>query len=431
MSKSSYSNTIFWWSVTLFLFFFLAIPAAAENWPQWRGSQMNGIGSAENAPVKWDCETNVIWRFALPGPAPSTPVIWGERIFLTSESGGNSLLMAIRTDGKKLWQRVIGQNNRDIRQGESNATAPSPVTDGKHVWAFLGTGELVCFSLDGELVWETNLENRYGEFNTYWGFATSPLLDGDRLYLQLLHENAQLVLALDKSTGNEIWKQNRATDARSECLHSYASPVMYRHNGLTQLITHGADYVVAHNPDSGEELWRCGGLQQSGSYNPNLRFVATPVTAAGLIVVPSAKNGPVLGLNPHGAVGNITGAEKFYHWKLPQNTSDVPSPLVFDGLVYICRENGILICLDAKTGEEIYQESVYRNRHRGSPVIADGRIYLSAYDGTVSVIKAGREYQLLAQNKMDERLSASPVFGNNILFLRTSEALYAISEMSE
>lgn len=398
----------------------------AENWPHWRGPANNGISPETAVPVQWSKSQNVKWRLPLPGPAPSTPVVWGSHIFLTSEDAGNSVLMAVSTDGERLWKRRVGANNRDIRQGESNDTAPSPTTDGSHVWAFLGTGELACFDFAGNEIWKSNLQEHYGKFSTYWGMATSPLLDGDRLYMQLLHSKAQVVVALDKMTGREIWKHTRKTDARSESLHSYASPVMYRHNGLVQLLTHGADYIVAHDPETGAEIWRCGGLQTPGNYNDFFRLVASPVVAPGLIVVPSAKNGPVLGVNPHGAKGDITHRPDQYRWKRSDNTTDVPSPVVHDGLVYICRENGVLLCLDAATGEEIYQESVYRKRHRSSPVISGDKMYLGAYDGTVSVIKTGREYQLLAQNHLDERLSASPVIVNGTLYLRTAEALYAI-----
>ena len=257
--------------------------------------------------------------------------------------------------------------------------------------------------------------------------STSPLLDGDRLYMQLLHSNAQLVLALDKKTGGEIWKHERKTDARVESMHSYASPLMYRHDGDEYLVTHGSDYVTAHNLDDGSEIWRIGGFQGS-SYNEYFRFVSSPVAGPGIIVAPSAKNGPTIGINPSGAKGDITNSEGNYHWKWDQNTTDVPSPLIHDNLVYICRENGVLFCIDGKTGEEVYKQSVYRKRHRGSPVYADGKIFLVAIDGTISVIKAGREFELLATNKMEERMTASLAISDGIIYVRSYEALYAIGK---
>lgn len=400
----------------------------AEDWPAWRGPRNNGTSTETGLPAKWSQNENLKWRFTLPGPGPSTPVVTGDYIFLTAADGDDLVLLCLDTSGKLRWRQIVGAGDRDIRQGESNMAAPSPVTDGEHVWAFVGTGELACYDMQGNECWEFDVEDRYHSFNLYWGMATSPLLDGDRLYLQLLHTNAQTVVALDKRTGKEIWQHQRDTDARSESRHSYASPVIYRHEGEAFLLTHGADYLVAHDLDDGSEIWRSGGLQNSLMYNPLFRLVATPAVVPGLIIVPSAKNGPVVALNPHGANGNITGAPKHQVWKRDKNTPDVPSPVVHDGLVYLCRENGQLLCLDAKTGEEIYFERAHSKRHRGSPVYADGKLYLMGMDGTVTVVKAGRKFEVLAKNRMDERIAASMAIADGTLYLRTYEALYAIAE---
>jgi len=260
----------------------------------------------------------------------------------------------------------------------------------------------------------------------YHGMSSSPLLDGDRLYLQLLHSNEQLVLALDKNTGKEIWKRLRMTNAHEESLHSYASPFIYRFDNQEFLLTHGADYITAHDLKDGREIWRCGGLNNPENYNLYFRLVASPVAMPGLIVVPSAKNGPVLGINPKDAKGDITNSTTNYHWKLAQNTPDVPSPLIHDGLVYLCRENGVLICLEAKTGKEFYLERTHNQRHRGSPVYADGKIYLTAADGMVTVVKAGKQFEIIAQNTVEERLSASPAISGGTIYLRSYKALYAI-----
>jgi outer membrane protein assembly factor BamB len=256
--------------------------------------------------------------------------------------------------------------------------------------------------------------------------SSSPLLDGDRLYLQLLHTNEQLVLALDKKTGREIWQHARQTDAREESMHSYASPFLYRFDKQEFLIVHGADYVTAHNLKDGHEIWRSGGLNPPENYNPFFRFVASPSASSGLIVVPSAKNGPVLGINPKDATGDLTGSTANYHWKMTDSTPDVPSPLIHGGLVYLCRENGVLLCLDAKTGEQYYMERTHNQRHRASPVYADGKIYLTATDGLVTVVKAGKKFEVISQNNIEERLSASPAISGGIIYLRSYDALYAI-----
>ena len=207
--------------------------------------------------------------------------------------------------------------------------------------------------------------------------------------------------------------------------------MIYENENVTQMIIHGSDVVTGHSLKDGAEIWRCGGLQDPENYNDFLRFVATPVSDGNILVVPSAKNGPILGLKPDKAKGTITGDKEYYAWRWDNNTTDVPSPLIHDGLVYICRENGVLICIDAATGAEVYKESVYRKRHRSSLVYGDGKIYVSAMDGTISVVAAGRNYKLLAQNKFDEHTAASPAVGDKTLYFRTYRALYAISSQKK
>ncbi|MBI2823439.1 MAG: PQQ-binding-like beta-propeller repeat protein [Planctomycetia bacterium] len=404
---------------------FGASPSQAENWPQWRGPRNDGTSRETDLPVRWSKTENVAWRLALPGPAGATPVIWGDRIFLTSAKGRDLLLLCVDTSGKLLWDRIVGSGDQEVRNDEGNSASPSPSTDGQHVWTMMGTGDLACYDLAGNEVWRFNLQDRYGKFNIQFGMTSTPVLDGDRLYLQLLYTGAAHVLCLDKATGNEIWKQHRTSDARAECEHSYASPLLYRDLDHEFLLTHGCDYVVAHRLADGGEIWRCGGLNPKGRYNPTLRFVASPVAAEGLVVVPSAKNGPVLGISPD-AVGDISETEQGHVWTRPQNTPDVPSPLVHDGIVYLCRENGVLIAMDAKTGRQLYEERTEPQRHRASPVYADGKIYVTARNGVVTVVKAGLTFEILASNDLGEAISASPVISNGRIYVRSFDALYAI-----
>lgn len=399
----------------------------AENWHQWRGPNNDGISQETNVPINWSQTENVKWRFPLPGEGASTPVIWDDNIFLTCADEEDLVLMCINADGEEQWKRVLSTGNRTKRGDEVNNAAPSPTTDGKYVWTFLGSGDLACHDLQGNPIWKTNLEERYGSFSLYFIMSTSPLLYKDRLYIQLIHSNAWLVLALDKMTGNEIWKHERESDARRESEQAYTSTILYRDSKHEFIVVHGADYVTAHNLEDGSEIWRCGGLNSHERYNPAFRLVASPVVAEGLIVVPSAKNGPVLGLDPAGK-GDITNTE-FQIWKLQRGTPDVPSPLIHNGLVYLCRENGVLICLDAKTGEKLYEERTHNHRHRSSPVYANGNIYLTARDGVVNVVKAGRDFEIVATNTIGETVAASPVIVNGTLYLRSYDALYAISNI--
>jgi outer membrane protein assembly factor BamB len=404
-----------------------AMPQArAENWPQWRGPNNDGISHEHHLPTTWSKSQNVLWRTPLPGPAGATPVIWGDRIFVSSAKGQDLVLLCLDTSGEILWERKVASGDQPVRGDEGNMASPSPSTDGKHVWVFMGTGDLACFTVDGEQVWKFNVADRFGPLNIAFGMSSTPVLDRGRLYLQLLHTGDALVIALDAATGKNVWVQKRASDAQDECLHSYASPILYRDDQQEFLLAHGADYITAHSLADGHELWRCGGLNSPGKYNHTLRLVASPVAIPGLIVVPSAKNGPVLGILPS-ASGDITNTESSHAWRRNENTPDVPSPLVVDGLVYLCRESGILICLDAKTGEEFYQQRAHSQRHRASPVYADGKIFLTARDGVVTVVKPGRTFEVLASNEIGEAVSSSPAISGGRIYLRTFDALYAIS----
>lgn len=413
-----------------------AVFAQAGDWPQWRGAAHIGLSDEKGLPAEFGPEQNVAWRIDLPGPAGATPVVADGRIFLTTvDQDGGLLLMCFGTDGKQQWSRKLAQGNRDVRGDEGNSASPSPVADGKHVWAMMTTGDLACFTADGEEVWKANLQDRYGRFDIQFGMTSSPILHEGNLYLQLIHGEGNpktreaLVVALDAATGDEVWKQDRPSNAIAECEHSYASPTLYQGAEQTYLLTHGADFIVAHDLKDGHELWRCGGLNSSGpgsgGYDPTLRFVASPVAAEGLIVVPTAKGAPVLALEPDGE-GDITGSESV-RWTYPR-TTDVPSPLIHEGLVYILDDRGVLTCLDAETGEEHYRESLHSQRYRSSPVLADGKLYLCARDGVVSVVAIGSEFKRLAENHLGEDLAASPAIADGRIYLRTFKSLFALEQ---
>lgn len=400
-------------------------PARAENWPSWRGPRANGISAETGLPAKFGPGENILWRLPLRGPGGATPVIWDQHIFLTAAVEGDLYLIAASTDGKLLWEKKIATGDEAVRVDEGNYASPSPVTDGKYVWAMFGTGDLVCYDFAGREVWKLNLQDRYGRFDIQFGMTSTPVLDRGRLYLQLLHSQAALVVCLDAATGEQVWSHERQSDATAECEHSYASPVLYREGDHELLLTHGCDYIVAHALSDGHELWRAGGMNPKSKYNPTLRLVASPAANEGLIVVPTAKNGPILGLLPNGQ-GDVTGNTRWQVWRREDSTPDVPSPLILDGLVYLCREDGRLLVLDAKTGAEQYYTRTHSQRHRASPVYADGKIYLTARDGVVTVVKPGRTYEVLASNELGEPISASPAVANGRMYFRSFEALYAI-----
>ena len=420
-------------AVVLPLIFFIQAPGSAQNWPQWRGPTANGISEAANPPTEWSRDKNVLWRTELPGPGGATPVVWGDQIFVTSVDGNDLVLLCFGTDGKPQWKKKVGPGNKNVRGDEGNSASPSPSTDGTHVWVFFANGLLACYKTDGTEVWKFNVEDRFGKLSIAFGMTSTPILDGDRLYLQLIHGEGKVdtreatVACLNATDGTTIWKTGRPSDARAECEHSYASPLLYRDKNHEFFLTHGADYAVAYDLKDGSELWRVGDLNPKGSYNPTLRFVASPVAGEGIIVIPTAKKGKVIAVSPD-AEGDITLKDDAYVWKMPQNTPDVPSPLIKDGLVYLCRENGNLMCLDAKSGEVLYEERTERDRHRASPVWANSHVYTTARNGKVTVTKAGRQFEIVAQNEIDEPTTASPVIVGDRIYLRSFDALWAIGK---
>jgi outer membrane protein assembly factor BamB len=404
-------------------------PARAENWPQWRGPQGTGISTEKNLPKKWSKTENVAWTLEMPGPGMATPIVWEDRVFVTSVASGELLLLCVSTDGKELWRRKVAKGDREVRGDEGNMATPTPVTDGKHVWVFMAEGTLACYDFKGNKAWSKYLPETYGKdgkFDIAFGMSSTPVLDDGKLYLQLMYTGGQYVVALDARTGSEVFKVTRPSDGYAECEHSYASPVLYRDETRRFLLVHGNDYVSAHDPTDGRELFRCGGMNPRDSYNPTLRFVASPTFGEGIIVVPSAKNGPVLALRPD-ATGDVTHSKQYRPWTLSRRTPDVPSPLIHDGLVYLCREDGFLLCLDLKTGEVVYDKPTTRGRHRSSPVLADGHLYLTSRDdGIVTVVKAGRDLKIVSMNEMEDAIAASPAISNGRIYIRSFKSLWAI-----
>jgi outer membrane protein assembly factor BamB len=399
--------------------------AAADNWPQWRGPNRDGVSAETAVPTRWDKSTNIAWTLKMPGVGASTPAVWGDRIFLTSEDGKDLVLLCVGTDGKERWKRTVGSSIGHPRGGEGSGASASPSTDGKHVWCFVGSGELACYDLDGKEVWKFNTQDRYGKFKIQFGLHSTPLLDGDRLYLQLIHSGGAWVIAVDKATGADVWKVKRPSDGRDECEHSYASVTLWRKGKDAFLIAHGNDYATGHSLEDGRELWRVGGLNPKTRYNPTLRFVASPAVSPDLIVVPSAKNGPVVGLKPT-ATGLVEAGNDSEQWRRPRDTPDVPSPLIHDGLVYLCKEDGLLICMDAATGKEHYSKRLHNARYRASPVYAAGNVYLTSRDGYVTVVKAGPTFEVVAENRLPDEIAASPAIAGGRIYLRGFDALYAV-----
>ena len=413
---------------------------SADNWPQWRGPSNDGVSKDKNIATKWSKTENVLWRTPLPGPAGATPCIWNNVIYLTSSENEDLVAMAISTaDGKVIWKTKIGTGNQNARVSEGNSASPSPVTDGKNIWVFFGTGVLACLDTNGKEVWKFDVGERFGRIDIQFGMTSTPVLDGDAIYLQLIHGRMKMddktrtgqVIKLNKDTGATVWLQDRVTDALFECKHSYASPVLYRDGKTEFLVCHGADSVTGHSLADGKELWRFGDLNGPTKWNqkkndPTFRFVASPLVTRGKIIVPTAKEGPLVSLTIDSLSGNSSTKESAVSWVLPR-TPDVSIPLAVDDLLYILHKDGKMQCLEWATGKEIYMERTHTAQHRSSPVYADGHIYFTSNDGMGTVVKAGRKFEIVSSNNLEEATTASPVISNGVLYLRSYEALYAIA----
>lgn len=397
----------------------------AADWPQWRGPANDGTSPETGVPVSWDGSKNIAWKLPLPGPGCSTPAVWGDHIFLTTTDGDDVALVCATPSGQLAWKRSLGRGAGRYRVDEGNDAAASPSTDGRRAYAFTGTGRLAAFDFAGTEIWSVDCQKRYGKFQIQFGMHSTPVLDGGRLYLALIHSGGAHVIAIDAATGTDIWKVKRPSDGRDECEHSYASPMLWTDGRDKYLVVHGNDYATAHDLADGRELWRVGDLNPKDRYVPTLRFVASPAVSAGLIVVPTAKGGPVVGVDPK-ARGAVNAGSPGELWRMPKNTPDVPSPLIHDGLVYLCRETGALICLDAKTGAEHYTQRTHTGRYRASPVYADGKIYLTCRDGTVTVVKAGPKFESLATNRLPDQVAATPAIAGGRIYIRGFQSLYAI-----
>ncbi|MFN6161920.1 MAG: PQQ-binding-like beta-propeller repeat protein [Planctomycetota bacterium] len=428
-------------AASFFLTLSIAVPSLADSWPQWRGPRGDGVSTEKNLPTKWSKTQNVKWRCELPGQAGATPIVWKDRIFLTSADGNDLVLLCIQTtDGRKLWQKKIGAGNQDARAGEGNSASPSPSTDGEYVWCFFGTGTLACFTVDGQEVWKIDVNERFGKLDIQFGMTSTPVLDGEFLYLQLIHGPMKFddatrigkVIKLDKRTGATVWAVDRQTQAAFECKHSYASPFLYRDGSREFLVVHGADCITGHGLDDGKELWRFGQLNGPTKLNPKdndptFRFVASPLVVPGLIIVPTAKEGPVIALKVNDALhGDCSTNQEVIAWTNPR-TPDVSIPLLVDGLVYLLHKDGRLQCLDVTTGKELYFARTYTGQHRTSPVYAGGNIYFQSSDGHCTVVKPGPQLEIVSTNELDEPITASTVVADGVLYIRSYQALYAIA----
>ncbi|HKY45212.1 MAG TPA: PQQ-binding-like beta-propeller repeat protein [Pyrinomonadaceae bacterium] len=397
----------------------------AENWPQWRGPALNGVSTEKNLPVKWTTEENVVWKVAMPGLSGSTPIVWRDRIFLNIAEGDNLAFWAVdRSKGEVLWKKPLGAGN--VKMRKHNMSSPSPVTDGRSVYVITGTGILAAFDFSGKQLWTRDIQKEYGNFGLNWGYASSPLLFEDSLYVQVLHgmktDDPSYVMRIDKRNGKTLWKVDRPTNAIRESPDSYTTPGLLRYGKNTEIVITGGDCVTGHDPATGKELWRANGLNPEN--NPFYRIVASPIIFDEIIYVPTRVK-PLLALKA-GGKGDVTNSHVLWS---TVNGPDVPTPVTDGKYFYIVKDNGVVFCLDAKTGAEVYgQQRLKAGTYSASPVLADGKIYVTSEDGVTSVVAAGPKFELLAENALNEYTLSSPAISDGRIYIKTSGHLYAIGK---
>jgi outer membrane protein assembly factor BamB len=426
-------------------------PAWGENWPSFRGSHASGVADGMDLPKVWDAETGEGMRFKveLPGLAHSSPVIWGDRLFLTTavssdpkasfkpglygsgEASGDrsvqqwQILCLDKATGKTLWKETAtrGQpkEKRHLKSTYANAT---PATDGEHVVAFFGSEGLFGYTVEGKFLWKVEVGKldvgAYDLPSYEWGSASSPIIYDGKVFVQCDQQKGSFLLAVDVKTGETVWRTVR------DELPSWGTPTVYPGGERAELITNGSNFIRAYDPATGEELWRLGGSSKITA--------PTPVFAEGLIIVASgrAPERPIFAIRP-GGNGDITLAEGSTHnariaWSKTRRGGYMPTPLIYEGKVYVLENSGLLGCYDLGSGKEHYHDRIPHraNGFSASPVAADGRVYLAGEDGLVFVVEAGAAMKLLDIHTVGEPLMATPALSDGTLYLRGSHHLFAV-----
>jgi outer membrane protein assembly factor BamB len=424
------------------------VALADEPWPSFRGPFARGVRDGEGLPTDWDVKTgrNVRFKTAIPGLGHSSPIVWGDRVFLTSavgasgdrslklgDSGGIALapdpdtlvwklLCLSARDGRILWERdAFSGAPRTKRHVKSSQANPTPATDGSTVVAVFGSGGIAAYDVDGGLKWKADLgtlnPGLFGDASSEWGHGSSPVIDGGRVFVQVDRHADSFLAAFDLDSGRRLWTVPR--DERPV----WSTPTVHESGGRRELIVVGGYHVRGYDMRDGRELWRF--RDEAEVKTP------TPFAAGGLLVFSGGYRGrPLFALKP-GASGDVTvpetaAAGEFLAWRTEPGGPYTTTPLAYGDVLYAVRDEGILTAYDLATGRQLYQERT-GTTHSASPVGSDGRLYLAAEGGEVLVVKAGRSFEVLARNDMGEPCMATPAIAGGTLFVRTTGHLYGIA----
>ncbi|MGH7201678.1 MAG: PQQ-binding-like beta-propeller repeat protein [Planctomycetaceae bacterium] len=391
------------------------IPLSAADWPRWRGSKGRAVADGEPLPVEWSQTQNVRWKTAIDGEGSSSPILWGEQVFVTSahDDGITRTVHCLdRNTGHVRWSRSVEDDNPELSSALTGWAAPTPVTDGERVVAFFGNAGVVCYDMQGSLLWRRD----FGDFESELGIASSPILFDGTVILVCDHDGNRFrtfdsfLIALDARSGETRWKTDRPGLERS-----WSTPIVVpAGEERSELVVNAQDELRGHDPQNGELLWRVRGM--TGWVTPS------PVFGDGLIFAASGRDGPTMAVRPGGR-GDVT--ESHVVWQTHKGAPYVCSPLWYRGRLYVHTEAGILTCYDAATGRVLYRERL-SGKFTASPVAGDGKVYLTNQAGTTFVIAEGDTFRQLAENSLGETTLASPAIAGGRLFLRTERHLYCI-----
>jgi len=415
-----------------------ASPEAERNWPQWRGPNATGVSLQANPPLEWSETKNVKWKVEVPGRGSSSPIVWGDRLYLLSAVPSNAsiasshnprggvnprvphrfIVYAIdRHTGKTVWEKTAREATPHEASHPDNGTwaSSSAVTDGEHVIAFFESEGLYAYDMNGTLVWQKDLGDK--TMRNEFGEGSTPALHGNRLVVVWDHfvPGASFVITLDKATGREIWR------AKRDEIDTWATPLVIEIGGRAQVIVNGMNRIRSYDLETGTLVWEAPGT----TMNP----IPSPVQANGMVFVMSGFRGNNLkAIRLADAKGDLTGS-KAIAWEINRDTPYVPSPLLYDGILYFLKTNsGILSAFDAQTGKPHYQAQRLAELGEvfSSPVGAQGRVYITGRDGVTLVLRNSPKYEVLAKNTLDDGFDASPALVGSDMYMRGYKFLYAI-----
>jgi outer membrane protein assembly factor BamB len=400
----------------------LAGAAQGQDWPGWRGPKRDGTSSETGFPVRWSATENIVWKVPVAGKGHSSPVVWGDRILLTTcleEKGERRLLCLDRKDGHSLWDKVVVAAEMEHVHPLNNYASSTPVTDGRHIWmSFLDPPRFAvyCYDMEGNLAWKASP----GEFHSVHGFCSSPVLYKDMVIFNGDQDAVAWIVALDQATGQERWRTDRPNRTRS-----YVPPVIFEAGGRTQLVLSGSKCVASYDPDTGKQIWIIDG--------PTEQFVASMVTAEDVLFITGGfPQFHVLGIRPDGQ-GNVTQTHILWRDKGQDVCSYVPSPVAWGSHFFIVSDTGFASCFEAKSGKRVWTErlggkpeSKKAAHHSASPVAAGGFLYFTDDDGTTRVLKAGPAFEVVSTNALGEGCRASPALSRGRIYVRTSSHLWCV-----